>query len=702
MMESHKESIRILHLEDSVTDSELIARELAKSGAPITIRRVETREAFLRELEGFKPHLVLSDNSLPQFDSHGALLTLRKTNPELPFILVSGTIGEERAVEILKKGATDYVLKDRLSKLASAVSRALDEARERDARLQAETALRESAQRFRELADAMPQIVWTARSDGSVEYYNKRWYEFTGFSQGKAETPGWASILVPEDLETFLAKTQAAQQSGEAYELECRFKDQKSGTHRWHLVRAVPIADPSGTVARWFGTATDIDDRKRAEQELLRNAYYDPLTKLPNRSFFENRLTKAARVAGREKNLLFAVLFLDVDRFKLVNDSLGHGAGDELLTAFSRRLESLVRPGDTVARFGGDEFAILLEQVKDLQDLTQIARRILEGLSRPFSIHGHEVVATASIGIAHSAGPHGKPDDLLRDADLAMYRAKSLGRSRIEIFDEEMREQSIRTLKLDGDLRRALDRTEFLLYYQPIVSLETGRITGCEALLRWNHPERGLVAPAEFIPLAEETGLIVPIGEWVLRTACAEMHSWTDAGLAPLDLSVNLSARQLKHDGMAAMVGAALKTTGFDARRLKLELTESILMEYAERTIATLRDLRTLGVQLSIDDFGTGYSSLAYLKRLPCTSLKIDRSFVRDINSDPDDSAIASAIISMAHDLRLKVIAEGIETEEQRRFLVSKRCDEGQGYLFSRPMPADRFIGIARQHRIWP
>ncbi|HEX7901533.1 MAG TPA: EAL domain-containing protein [Planctomycetota bacterium] len=680
-------------MEDSATDSELIERELRRSGFTVDLRRVENNADFLRQLQDFNPQMVLSDNSLPDIDSRRALATLQKRRPETPFIVVSGTIGEERAVEILKQGATDYVLKDRLAKLAPAVSRALEQSRERSARERAEAGLRESAQRFRELADAMPQIVWTARCDGTIEYYNRRWYEFTGFAP---DSPGgWGAVLHPQDGVAFASRVQGALEAREPYELECRFKDRRTAGYRWHLLRAVPVFNETGGVDRWFGTATDIDDRKRAEQELLKNAYYDALTQLANRSLFENRLEKAARGAAREKDLLYAVLFLDIDRFKLINDSLGHGAGDRLLAAFARRLEALVRPGDTVARFGGDEFAVLVEYVSDLDLLKRIAERILIGLSLPFSIEGHEIVATASIGVAHSGPASTTPEAMVRNADLAMYRAKNLGRSRVEIFDEAMHAQSMATLRLEQDLRKALDRGEFVLHYQPIVSLHTGRITGCETLVRWSHPERGLVAPGDFIPLAEETGLIVPIGEWVLRAACDQAAAWTKRGLPPLDLAVNLSARQFRHEGLVAVLEAALETTGINPGRLTLELTESLLMEHTERAIAILRDLSDRGIRLSIDDFGTGYSSLAYLKRLPCSSLKIDRSFVRDIHSDPDDAAIAIAIIRMAHALRLKVIAEGVETEEQRDFLKERRCDEAQGYLFSKPLPPDAFFDLA-------
>jgi diguanylate cyclase (GGDEF)-like protein/PAS domain S-box-containing protein len=699
-VDSSTSPIRILHLEDDVADSELIQRELTRSGFSIDLKRVESQAEFLRQLQDFNPQMVLSDNSLPDIDSRGALEALLKRRPHTPFIVVSGTIGEERAVEILKQGAADYVLKDRLAKLAPAVSRALDRSRERAARESAEMALRESAQRFRELADAMPQIVWTARCDGAVEYCNRRWYEFTGFAPESSGALGWGAILHPQDGTVFATRVQAALDSREPYELECRFKDRRSGGYRWHLLRAVPVFNASGGVDRWFGTATDIDDRKRAEQELLRNAYYDPLTQLANRALFENRLEKAARGSSRDKNLVYAVLFLDIDRFKLVNDSLGHGAGDRLLQEFARRLESLVRPGDTVARFGGDEFAVLVEYITDLDLLKRIAERILNGLSLPFKIEGHEIVATASIGVAHSGPESTTPEAMVRNADLAMYRAKNLGRSRIEVFDEAMHAQSMATLRLEQDLRKALERSELVLHYQPIVCLRTNRITGCEALVRWKHPERGLVPPGDFIPLAEETGLIVPIGEWVLRTACAQLADWSAKGLTPLDLAVNLSAREFRHEGLAAALAATLADSKVDPRHVTLELTESLLMEHTERTISILRDLNERGLQLSIDDFGTGYSSLAYLKRLPCASLKIDRSFVRDIHNDPDDAAIAIAIIRMAHALRLKVIAEGVETPEQRAYLKERRCDEAQGYLFSRPLPPEAFFDLVTKQTV--
>ena len=693
-METSKAPVRVLHLEDCDSDGLLVERQLRESGLSVRVKRVESRADFLRELSAFQPEVVLSDNSLPDVDSRGALAALLERKVDVPFIVVSGTIGEERAVDILKRGATDYVLKDRLSKLGPAVTRALEERDQRAARRRAEEALRESAQRFRELADAMPQIVWTADAQGAVDYYNRRWYEFTGFEDAG---PGWAAILHPQDGVAFASRVQAAVEARAPYEIECRFKDRRSGGFRWHLLRAVPVAGPGGGVERWFGTATDIDDRKRAEQELLRNAYYDPLTQLANRSLFENRLEKAARAAAREKGSLYAVFFLDIDRFKEINDTLGHGGGDGLLSAFARRLESLVRPGDTVARFGGDEFAVLLEHVGDLTQLKRIAERVLEGLCLPFKVEGHEIATSASLGVAHSGMPTSTPETLLRNADLAMYRAKQLGRSRVEVFDEAMHARSVAQVRLEGDLTRALERGEFVLHYQPIVSLRTRKVTGCEALVRWKHPERGLIPPADFVPLAEETGLIVPLGDWVLRTACAQAVEWRRRGLPAIDLSVNMSARQFRHEDLGRTLGEAIEASGFDPNRLVLELTETLLMEHTERTIAALGDLSRRGIRLSIDDFGTGYSSLAYLKRLPCGSLKIDRSFVRDLAGGSDDAAIAVAIIRMAQALRLKVVAEGIETDAQRDFLESRRCDEGQGFLFSPPLTAEDFLVFAAQ-----
>ncbi|MFI5309144.1 MAG: putative bifunctional diguanylate cyclase/phosphodiesterase [Polyangiales bacterium] len=690
------EPLRILHLEDNEDDAALVVRQLERAGLAFTLKRAQTLQEYVGLLNTLRPELVLSDNSLPGLDSRGALSILHAQTPETPFILVSGTVGEERAAELLRSGANDYVLKDRLSRLGSAVERALVLAEERNARRLAQDALLASAEQVRQLADAMPQIVWAARPDGEIDYFNQRWYDFTGGAPGAVGLEQWESILHPDDRGPAMNRYGAAVRTGEPFEMECRFADRRNGEHRWHLCRAVPIRDSWSQISRWFGTATDIDDRKSAEHQLIKNAYYDTLTSLPNRALFRDRLEKAIHRASRAEDCLLAVLFLDIDRFKLVNDSLGHGAGDKLLSEFARRVERLVRPGDTVARFGGDEFAVFLPDLTSGEQATRIAERVLEGLAEPFPVDGHEIVATASIGVAVSTGA-GAPETMLRDADSAMYRAKALGRGRCEMFDEEMHATSLEMLGLERDLRRALEHRELVIHYQPIISLDTGVVTGCEALVRWNHPERGLMQPDQFIPLAEETGLIVPMGAWVLETACQQMQTWLKRGMPPIDLAVNFSARQFKQKTLAERVARALTESGFDARRLQLELTESLLMEATETASTTLRELHALGVQLSIDDFGTGYSSLAYLKRLPWTALKIDRSFVRSVNEDHEDAAIATAVISLAHSLKLKVIAEGIETDAQRSFLTQRNCEEGQGYLFSHAVPAEAFIDLVER-----
>jgi diguanylate cyclase (GGDEF)-like protein len=432
----------------------------------------------------------------------------------------------------------------------------------------------------------------------------------------------------------------------------------------------------------------DITERKRAEEKLAYTAVHDPLTNLPNRVLFMDRLQHAMDRTKRHKNYRFAVLFLDLDRFKVVNDSLGHNIGDQLLIESTRRLAGCLRGEDTVARLGGDEFVVLLEDITDLMDVTHIADRIQHDLALPYDLEGHKVFVSVSMGIVLSADRYEQPDDVLRDADIAMYRAKGQGRGRFELFDTEMLAHVVTRRELETDLRKALERQEFIIHYQPIVKLGIRRIVGFEALVRWQHPTRGLISPAEFIPMAEETGLIVPIGYWVLAEACRQIGEWHVQFPAdpPLTISVNLSVRQCAQPDLVQKVAHILEETSLDASDLKLELTESMIVEDADSTSAMLSELRALGVQVQMDDFGTGYSSLGYLQRLPIDTLKIDRTFVNRMGKDDSGSEIVRTILALAHDLGMKVVAEGIETDEQLSELKSMGCEYGQGYLFTKPI----------------
>ena len=448
--------------------------------------------------------------------------------------------------------------------------------------------------------------------------------------------------------------------------------------------------DQRGFALGLLRVARDVTDRKTAEAQLAHDAMHDALTGLPNRARFLEELTVSLAKARRKPAHLFAVLFLDLDRFKVINDSLGHAVGDDLLSSFGRTLRGWLRPGDLVARLGGDEFTILLDGMESTDDATRVAERIEAGLRQSLKVGEREVFASVSIGIALSTSGYERPEDVLRDADLALYRAKAAGRGRYALFDVEMHARAMAHLQLETDLRRAVEKHEFRIAYQPIVELGSRRLLGFEALLRWQHPARGLVGPADFLEVADETGLMVPIGRWCLREACAQLGRWRSGQpeAAHLTMSCNLSSRQLLHPQIVAYVKEALDNAGIEASRLRLEITESVIMENAEAAAIRLKELRELGVQLDMDDFGTGYSSLSYLQRFPLHAVKIDRSFIERMRGG-QNAEIVKAILTLGRNLGLEVIAEGVETGEQDQLLVQMGCPSAQGYLFSHPVPAE-------------
>lgn len=454
---------------------------------------------------------------------------------------------------------------------------------------------------------------------------------------------------------------------------------------------------------------SELERTSRALQESKEHfrhaAFHDSLTDLPNRSLFSDYLKLAIERSKRQSDYLFAVLFLDLDRFKYINDSLGHSCGDQLIVDLARRLQGCLRQVDTVSRFGGDEFAILLDGIRDPSDAIRVAEKIQDELLRPFELGGHEAFTSASIGIALSSAGYDQPDYILRDADTAMYRAKDAGKARYELFDLEMHSRAVIRMRLENDLRRAVERNEFCVFYQPIISVSSGKLSGFEALVRWEHPDRGLVAPSEFIPVAEETGLIVALGSWILEEACRQMQHWHSQHPAnrALTMNVNLSSKQLIQSGLVQEVKSILEKTGLPARSLKLEITESVVMENAELATNMLRQLSDLNVHLCIDDFGTGYSSLSYLHRFPVDTLKIDRSFVNRIEEKDENVEIVRTIATLARNLGMEVVAEGVESSEQLACLRALNCEYAQGYHFSRPLTADAaaaFIESDRTRRI--
>lgn len=460
----------------------------------------------------------------------------------------------------------------------------------------------------------------------------------------------------------------------------------------------VPVVVTTSAIATdhntlWMAVIHDISLTPSASDTSGRQVLHDPLTGLPNRDLFLDRLGRAVGRARRRSDYAFAVLILDLDRFQVINGSLGHAIGDDLLRAVARRIEDCGRAVDTIARLGGDEFAMLMDDIRDPSEVVRVADRLLAEISKPFDVQGQQVYTSVSIGIALSATGYDNESDMLRDADTAMYRAKAMGKARHEMFDSAMHTRALNLLRMEAELRQALERQQFRVFFQPIVDAVNDQFVGFEALVRWEHPERGLVPPGDFIPVAEDTGLIVPIGNWILREACARVRTWQVEGYGPLRIAVNCSARQFEQPGFDEVVAAILRETGLPPDQLELEITEGVIVRNVSAS-ATLERLRARGIRIAVDDFGTGYSALGYLKNLPITSLKVDQSFVRDVIDDPRSAAIVRVIVELAHGLGINVIAEGVETEAQLAFLRELACDEFQGFLVSRPVPSDQAVAL--------
>ncbi len=564
-------------------------------------------------------------------------------------------------------------------------------------RKRAEQALRESEARYRAMAEQSADWIWAVDLQGRHVFSNQRGAAMLGYTVDEFLAMDSGEGVHPDDLPLFhenFRKAVAARQGWQNVVLRRRHRD---GSYRILESNASPLFSEAGRLIGFQGVDRDITERKQAEERIQFLAHHDSLTGLPNRILLRDRFEHARDIAGKSKTHV-AMLFLDLDNFKMVNDTLGHAAGDQMLLNVVKRLSRCTRGIDTISRQGGDEFIVLLNEVPDPEMVEGVAGEILTALSEPMEIGGRCLNTSCSIGIAICPEDGKDFDTLLQKADTAMYNAKDAGRNTYRFFDEKMNLHAHEHLLLQNRLHQALAHEEFHLHYQPQIDIGSGRLIGAEALLRWNSPELGEVEPARFIPVAEESGLIVPIGSWVMVEACLQAQAWREAGLPDMTVSVNLSAMQFRRPNLIESVAGALNRSRLPPHLLELELTESILLQDAENNLDTVRRLKALGVRLSIDDFGTGYSSFSYLKRFVVDRLKIDQSFVRDITTDPDDAAIVRAIIQLARSLRLGIVAEGVETRAQLAFLREEGCEEAQGYLFTQPLPAAEFEAYLRNH----
>lgn len=689
---------RLLIVDDNEMNRDMLARRLARKGYVIGL--ADSARDLLTRVKDDGIDLLLLDIEMPEVSGLDALQSLRESySPtDLPIIMVTAKNQSDDIVKALEMGANDYLTKPidfpvALARISTQLSHK-----------NAQEALRESEERYALAARGANDGLWDWNLLTGAMYFSPRWKAMLGFQENEIEDrlEEWLDRIHDADRDRVKQEIDAHQKGlTPHFESEHRLLH-KDGGFRWMLSRGVAVHDATGKTLRMAGSQTDITERKVS----------DPLTGLPNRLLFIDRLGRLIKHSKRRKDHLFAVLFLDLDGFKMINDSLGHLIGDQLLVGVAARLEKCLRSSDTVARLGetftvarlgGDEFTILLDDLKEPVDAKRAAERLMKALAPPFVLAGKEVFTSISIGIALSNTAYEEPEDMLRDADTAMYRAKSLGKARFEVFDADMRASVIARLQLETDMRRALERNEFRNFYQPIVALDSGRVVGFEALMRWQHPTRGMIGPEEFIFVAEETGLIRDLGWWSLREACRQMSTWRARSKACLDLtmSVNVSAKQLLQPHLVEEMSKLLRETALPPEALKLEITESAVMADPAAAAEMLQQIKSLGVRLAIDDFGTGYSSLSYLHRFPLDTLKIDRSFISGDGEGTEGMEIARTIMPMAKNLRLDVVAEGVETIEQVGLLRRLQCKYAQGYYFSKPLAPEEVPPLLSYEPSW-
>ena len=682
--------LKVLFIEDSEADVELTTAELARGGFEPEPHRVETAQAMKEAL--LEPwDLIICDYRLPRFSAEDALITLKQSDQDIPFIIMSGAVQAEDTVALLKQGAHDFIDKHAPARLLPAVERELREQEIRGKRRQAEDRVRILSR----AVEQSPVSVVITDPEGRIEYVNPRFEQLSGYSAQEAVGRNLDFTLPDEDSAKTLSELWSTVRHGREWSGEfCSAR--RDGQLLWEQVSVSPLTDTDGHITHQIVIKEDITVRRSYEEQLLRQAHYDPLTGLANRVLMLDRLDIALESANRNQHKC-ALLVIDLDHFKNVNDSLGHSMGDNLLKESAGRLSGCISGGDTLARIGGDEFVVILPKVEAARKAQQVADKIVEQFKHPFTILDRQYWVTASVGIALYPNDGKNPHLVLRNADLAMYKAKELGRNQYHFFTEDINHRLLERLKLEERVRKILERDELIIYYQPIYSLQGGYITGLEALVRWRQPDGSIWAPNRFIPLAEEIGVIQAIDNWVLKTALHAISPWLASSKGQLRLALNISSQQLQMPDFHQYVNEQLTAIGVAPQQLELELTERLLIDNSAGTQENIRMLCQMGVRMSIDDFGTGYSSLGYLQNYPFHTLKIDRSFVSNIGNNTHTDRLVDTIITMGHGLGMELIAEGIETEQERQFLCAHGCDQAQGYFFNHPLPLERLRPILEE-----